>query len=619
MSTLTSRFPNWLALLMAGFSLSVPAAVKPPEQLLPADTLAVLTVPDFSRAKDAHAKAPMTLLWNDASMKPFREKFMGKLREDLLAPFEQQSGLKLADYLDLVQGQCTLAIVQNGWSGTTEKLPAVLLLVDTRDKAGLLKANLADLKKKWGDAGKTVKTERIRDVDFHVLSFDLAELAKSEGAQGLPKFDVLVGQQESLLLVGTAGNVIEKVLARQAGGSVPGLAEVPTFEADHQALFRDVDSYGWLHFAPLAEILGQLLAQAGESANANPMAPKPDKILGALGLLEVTTLAATGRQTAEGASGDFHLCIPAEKRKGLFKMLAGEAKPSAPLPFVPADVTEFTRWRLDGQKLWATLESLVNEVAPGVMGFVMGQMESALKEKDPDFDFRKNIIGNLGDDIVTYQKAPRGDKPEDLANQPQLTLIGSPKAEALIQGVKALLLIAPPMLSGMELQERDFLGRKIHSMQIAGREGERTLSLCAGGGYLAISTDTGILEDYLRSAEAKVKPLSGMSGLADAAAKVGGMETGLFTFQNDSEATRLALEMFKKHGGLIEEGLSEVLAENAGAGEFLKQLKEWVDVSLLPPWDKLSRFFSFTVMAGKVNNSGFRLGVYTPNPPGLNP
>ena len=47
-----------------------------------------------------------------------------------------------------------------------EHPPGFLLLLDTRDKSHLLRTNLANLRKHWMDAGKPVRTERLRDLEF---------------------------------------------------------------------------------------------------------------------------------------------------------------------------------------------------------------------------------------------------------------------------------------------------------------------------------------------------------------------------------------------------------------------------------------------------------------------
>ena len=66
--------------LLAAFTLSA-APVPPAEKLLPDDTLVMFTVPESAKLMEISQKSPMAQLWNDAAMKPFREKFLTKLRE----------------------------------------------------------------------------------------------------------------------------------------------------------------------------------------------------------------------------------------------------------------------------------------------------------------------------------------------------------------------------------------------------------------------------------------------------------------------------------------------------------------------------------------------------------
>ncbi len=145
------------------------AAIPPAENLLPADTLFVVAVPDSAGLRTALHQSPQFLLWNDPAMKPFHDKFMGKWNETFVAPLEKDLGLKLADFAALPQGQFTFAITQNGWSGTGDQLPGIVLLLDAKDKSGLLKTNLAALQKKWTDAGKSIRTEVIRNVKFSIV------------------------------------------------------------------------------------------------------------------------------------------------------------------------------------------------------------------------------------------------------------------------------------------------------------------------------------------------------------------------------------------------------------------------------------------------------------------
>ena len=154
------------ATLAALLTLATPvrAAIPPAENLLPSDTLLLITVPDFSTLRAASKQSPQWLFWKDAAMKPFHDKFMARWNEKLVAPLERDLGVKFSDFTDLPQGQLTFAVTQNGWTGGDSPSPGVLLLLDARGKSDLLKTNLAALRKKWTDAGKPMHNETIRGI-----------------------------------------------------------------------------------------------------------------------------------------------------------------------------------------------------------------------------------------------------------------------------------------------------------------------------------------------------------------------------------------------------------------------------------------------------------------------
>src|SRR5262245_37330172 len=103
-----------LATFLAAAVITLRAATPSPEQLLPADTLAVLTMPDTSKARTASSQWASSQLWNDPAMKPFKDKITTKLTAEIITPLEREFGIKFADYNGLAQGQITLAVTQNG-------------------------------------------------------------------------------------------------------------------------------------------------------------------------------------------------------------------------------------------------------------------------------------------------------------------------------------------------------------------------------------------------------------------------------------------------------------------------------------------------------------------------
>ena len=430
---------------------------------------------------------------------------------------------------------------------------------------------------------------------------------KPAGSSKGPKATIYIGQAESLLIVGNSTKVIEKVLAAMSGGDVRTLGQVPAYAANRDAMFRDAPVFGWVNAHALVEIGKHA---AGNSSDSDT---SPAKIFAALGLDGLKTLAFSYIFDASGAQGNFLIGVPEDSRTGIFKLLAGEPKDCRPPAFVPADAVKFQRWRLDGQKLWDGLRKIVGDISPQSLGgldFALGSAEAKAKEKDPDFDLKKNLFGNLGDDFVYYQKPAKGGSIAELASPPTIYLLGSPHPEQLAGALNALL-----VLMGQEAApaSRDFLGRKIYSMPIPSpgmpSSGTNKLNYVSSGGYLAISTDTSMIEEYVRSADSQAKSLRETPGLDDAAEKVSGPGTTLFGYSNDSETVRLFLGVLKKDsssGGL------GTLAMAMGMGS--ANMKDWIDTSLLPDFNQISKYFSFSVYAGSATADGLSFKAFAPMP-----
>src|SRR5436190_9488695 len=247
--------------LVLTVTLTAQAVIPSPEKLLPDDTLVVVTVPDVSKLRGIIKKLPTSQFWNDPAMKPFKDHFVAKWTEDFIKPLERDLNIKLDDYISLLQGQLTLALTQNGWQGDPDQQPGFLLLLDSKEKSGQLKKNLSDLRKKWADAGKALRTEKIREIEFTVLPIStndtpktlrkffpptsqVQEIGDDKDAKPAPKSELVLGQFESLLVLGSSTKAVERVAVRLTGGSSPPLGESAAYQANHLLLFRDSPLFG---------------------------------------------------------------------------------------------------------------------------------------------------------------------------------------------------------------------------------------------------------------------------------------------------------------------------------------------------------------------------------------
>jgi hypothetical protein len=605
------------------------AAVPPAEKLLPADTLAFLTVPDWSKAQTNFSKAAWGQLFADPSMKAFKEKFFEKFNADMLKPLEKELDLKFSNFTSVAKGQFTIAVTQNGWDGRSDKDPGVVWIIDAKEKSSELKTNLADLRKKWTDSGKKMRTDKIRAVEFTTVIVDSEEFGKSlekilpgqkpppppDEAKPKKTVEWVIGQSDSLLIVSDAAKDVEKVLAFQSGVSVPALADQAAFAANAPML-RDAQAFVWVNVKPIMSTLARRTEQKGEGESLLG-APSGEKILNALGLSGVQTIALSWLLTPEGSALNVAMNVPESSRKGLFNILAVSPKDASAPPFVPADAVKFSRWRIDLQKAWTTIENMLVEISPVYAGPIKLILDTAGKDKDPNFDFRKQLLANLGDDVITYKKSPRSPSAEDFDSPPSVTLIGSKNAPQLATSLKAITSIFPPQM--IKYNEREFLGRTVYSftMPTAAEGPARPLSYAASGGYVAFSTDPAALEEYLRSAEGNVKPLREFPGMSDAAQKVGGSASGYFSFENQRETARAAFETAKKDPKAVSTllGASQLSALGMGGADGKGGMADWFDASVLPAYDRVSKYFHFNVSAINVSPQAITFKIFAPVPP----
>ena len=177
-------------------------------------------------------------------------------------------------------------------------------------------------------------------------------------------------------------------------------------------------------------------------------------------------------------------------------------------------------------------------------------------------------------------------------------------------------------------EARDFLGRKIYTIPLPPRRApggaapvSRSLYCAAGGGYVAMTTEVSMIEEYLRNADSKTRPLRETPGLAGAAQHVGGAGNGLFGYQNQRETMRMVFAALKNNptaapggGSSFSPGFDTMggLPLMGGAG---KGLRDWMDFALLPDYDKVSKYFYFSVSGGSMTADGITFKIFAPRPP----
>ena len=656
-----------LTLSLGAAPTTARAAVPPPEQLLPERTFMVLSAPDLPGLIRFFQDSPRGRLWQDPAMKPLKDKLLGRWQDEFVKPLERELGLSLASYAQLGQGQLTLAITRNAAHENDRTLGLVLLL-DARNQSGVLRTNLGELRTKWAASGRPLQTDKIRDVEltiFPVTTNDLprtlvkflwrqptfAQVTEAPDLKQAPttpskRSDLLldmftalltasrqlvVCQVDSLLVAGNSVSSVEPVITKLRGGAVPTLDGLAAYQNSRppKPPVADPLLYGWINLKTVAEVLSTRLQPSEPTETPDPFeALKPEKLVSATGLASGHSLCGWLQQLPDGSLFQLSLNAPETSRRGLFTLLSGPAKPSEPPPFVPADVLDFFRWRLDCCQAWSGLETVLASLSPqavSTLQLILETAEARARQDDPGYHLKQTLLNSLGDDIITYSKPPRGHTLSELSSSPSLCLLGSPDPEQLAVALKRLFVIFP---QGDLPAEREFLGRKIFSVPLPvlpfitseapKSAAPRSLSCAASAGYVALSTDVSLLEEFLRSGGTAPRSLHERPGLREASQRVGGMSTGLFDYENDAEAVRIEIETARLDSGSSTNGIGPNLFPGLpGISGPEASLNDWVDFSLLPAFERVSPYFSYTIWSGSTTADGFKLSVFTPTPPAL--
>ncbi|HMO65389.1 MAG TPA: hypothetical protein PKE47_09250, partial [Verrucomicrobiota bacterium] len=251
-------------------------------------------------------------------------------------------------------------------------------------------------------------------------------------------------------------------------------------------------------------------------------------------------------------------------------------------------------------------------ISPEVAGVFQLFFSALVDEEDPQADFRRSFVRNLGDDFLSW-RVPAGSNAPSAA----LTLLGSTNAPQLARALGIAARLLPDTEDGPPVQTREMDGRRTWTATLPallGGEGDApsTLHFAAAASHVALSGSADLLREFLRT-NAPAAPLAAALPAA-AVARIGGTGGGVFSYGNGRESARRFFSETRAGEGGGGPGALQLLLAARLAGRDVPDPMQWFDLRLLPEFTDVEQHFGVQLSAGGVTTNGWELRTVQPTP-----
>ncbi len=456
------------------------------ERLLPEKCPLVYLVEDAPTLLANWEKTSLARAWND----PAIMKFLAPLRQEMEIDTwdetcQEETGFTLKEFLDLFRGQVAIAITDlSGFANKDEEPGPPITIMPGEEKkiewtelkkieddgpasGGVLLAEIGENREavekliakglepmqKTAEPGVEYRelTEEFQGETLHIQQ-------KTRGAEAVDAHACWAFVQD-LFMFGLSREDLQKAIAAfKKGGADASLASSVHFQkvrarTPGSDLLVYVDLEAALPFAQ----------QEAEEIPENPMGITKEGVIKALGL-DVLQAAYLSARLGDDAT-ELQAGILYREPKGLVKLLAAPMAGTPPRAgFIPPDATHFGACTFSLKTFWETLEGILNDLSPQLLGLIQMQLQQVAAQTG--VDIKKDLLDNLGGEIVTATvprptepgKAPA---PED---EDTLVVLSVANRQALETALEALKTALAP--GGEMFEKRDYLGTTLHSFKL---------------------------------------------------------------------------------------------------------------------------------------------------------
>ena len=612
-------FPCFLALVFTP-AFAEAAALPKTARLVPPETIFLVDIDDFSELRTQFEKTNLYKLIKDPAMLPFVDDLKAKWQERKKDETDDEIPGILRDVDVWPQGRIAVAIVLSEQTKDAND-PPILFISQWGEGIGKVREAVDKNVEEAIEDGARRQAEDYRGVNIVTMT------GKSSKALSYCYID-------DCLMASVSPDILQFVIAQVKGAGSPTLGD----DDDYNATLRALGSPGAGQadfYVNIKQIINMTLAEDTDG--------EAKTIINNLGLNNVTSLGGTVDLTGGPGNsflGKALLKIDGDK-KGICKMLELESAGLRIPRFVPASSSSVSVINLNIKKAFDELGNILGNFSPQMAAMLYMPLVPSRSQGEPPLILKTGVIDYLGSQVVIAQSIQKpspdlggvGSTGEQTAATGQvLVAIAVNNRNALEKSLSLLhsTLIAPNDPDA----RRELLGHTIYSIDLSrfvpflapGARGpnapeippsgftvtdthlvfasqavvERTIRALGGG---AESMDSA---QWFARAKANIPSAVGLAGLEDNAA------TGeqLWSTMRDSKKEGKGRSSDNELGVSMSSGslLPQVMFSPAGS--------EFFDLSLLPEFDAVRKYFGISAFYGISRPDGFFFELKYMNPDG---
>ena len=374
---------------------------------IPSDSVLVVSVDDLSDFSEKIEDGPFGLL----SQSPAWSKVTDWMEQEFESEFgEKEPALdemieQMKEWKDSFNGGMVMSM-----GGFEKMLDSLRPSPDERKSANDLRPNVVFL----------METEKTDKDLVKTLRWMKKEIKRSDGDFGWDRSTVerteihWIGPKKSKederIALFIDGKVLHLILGGEENvrdvlllGSGDSFSKAISENDQYLDLFTEIgsgDARVFVNFKPLLSILEKVLENPEIELPENPFGIKTDGLIKALGLNSMDCLGMQIDPSDESFSLSSAFFVT--KYDGIFSLMKDDGKKANLHQFVPPGLMSASSARYDLSKLWPKIEEMMREISPQLLLLVNAQIQAF--EDQIGVPFRKNVLGSLGDDIVSFSR-----------------------------------------------------------------------------------------------------------------------------------------------------------------------------------------------------------------------